>query len=101
MVVGGGVAGASTALHLALLGRQPLLLEADQLTCGTTWYLHCAVLSFTAPLLCRHSAAMLNTLRASPTEAALVAYTKQLAVHTLEQVCPVPSYIVHRTLLDS
>ena len=58
------------------------------------------LLSFTAPLL-RHSAAMLNTLRASPTEAALVAYTKQLAVHTLEQVCPVPSYTVRCTLLDS
>ena len=39
IVVGGGIAGVSTAYHLALLGvRDVLLLEQGQLTCGTTWH---------------------------------------------------------------
>jgi len=39
VVVGGGIAGVSTAYHLALLGvRDVLLLEQGKLTCGTTWH---------------------------------------------------------------
>ena len=39
VVVGGGIAGCSTAYHLALLGeRDVLLLEQGRLTCGTTWH---------------------------------------------------------------
>src|SRR5512140_3227964 len=39
IVVGGGIAGVSTAYHLAKLGRRDvLLLEQGQLTCGTTWH---------------------------------------------------------------
>ncbi len=39
VVVGGGIAGCSTAYHLAKLGeRDVLLLEQGRLTCGTTWH---------------------------------------------------------------
>src|SRR4051794_2157388 len=39
VVIGGGIAGCSTANHLALLGEKDvLLLEQGKLTCGTTWH---------------------------------------------------------------
>jgi glycine cleavage system aminomethyltransferase T/glycine/D-amino acid oxidase-like deaminating enzyme len=39
VVVGGGIAGASTAYHLAKLGIEDVvLLEQGRLTCGTTWH---------------------------------------------------------------
>jgi glycine/D-amino acid oxidase-like deaminating enzyme len=39
VVVGGGIAGCSTAYHLAALGEKDvLLLEQGKLTCGTTWH---------------------------------------------------------------
>ena len=39
VIVGGGIAGCSTAYHLSLLGeRDVLLLEQGRLTCGTTWH---------------------------------------------------------------
>ena len=39
VIVGGGIAGCSTAYHLALAGEHDvLLLEQGQLTCGTTWH---------------------------------------------------------------
>ncbi len=39
VIVGGGIAGASTAYHLAKLGiTDVLLLEQGTLTCGTTWH---------------------------------------------------------------
>src|SRR4051794_5213211 len=39
VVVGGGIAGCSTAYHLAKAGeRDVLLLEQGRLTCGTTWH---------------------------------------------------------------
>ncbi len=39
VIVGGGIAGCSTAYHLAKLGQTDvLLLEQGQLTCGTTWH---------------------------------------------------------------
>ena len=38
-IVGGGIAGCSTAYHLSLMGeRDVLLLEQGKLTCGTTWH---------------------------------------------------------------
>jgi glycine cleavage system aminomethyltransferase T/glycine/D-amino acid oxidase-like deaminating enzyme len=39
VIVGGGIAGCSTAYHLAALGEKDvLLLEQGKLTCGTTWH---------------------------------------------------------------
>src|SRR5881397_318236 len=39
VIVGGGIAGASTAYHLTQLGiRDVVLLEQGKLTCGTTWH---------------------------------------------------------------
>jgi len=39
VIIGGGVIGASVAYHLAKLGwNDVVLLERDQLTCGTTWH---------------------------------------------------------------
>ncbi|MFY9509346.1 MAG: FAD-dependent oxidoreductase [Rubrivivax sp.] len=39
VIVGGGIAGCSTAYHLARAGeRDVLLLEQGRLTCGTTWH---------------------------------------------------------------
>src|SRR6185312_3606356 len=39
VIVGGGIAGCSTAYHLARLGEKDvLLLEQGKLTCGTTWH---------------------------------------------------------------
>jgi 4-methylaminobutanoate oxidase (formaldehyde-forming) len=39
LIVGGGIAGCSTAYHLTKLGcKDVLLLEQGKLTCGTTWH---------------------------------------------------------------
>ena len=39
VIVGGGIAGCSTAYHLTKLGwRDVVLLEQGKLTCGTTWH---------------------------------------------------------------
>ncbi|MGY4167668.1 GcvT family protein [Bradyrhizobium sp. USDA 4529] len=63
VVIGGGIIGLSVAYHLTRLGhRDVLLLERDQLTCGTTW----------------HAAGLVTQLRASENMAKLAQYTAGL-----------------------
>lgn len=63
LVIGGGIIGLSIAYHLTRLGRSDvLLLERDQLTCGTTW----------------HAAGLVTQLRANETMARLAQYSAEL-----------------------
>ncbi|WP_027155928.1 FAD-dependent oxidoreductase [Mesorhizobium sp. WSM2561] len=63
IIVGGGIIGLSIAYHLTRLGhRDVLLLERDQLTCGTTW----------------HAAGLVTQLRANENMAKLAQYTAEL-----------------------
>ncbi|MBL4872689.1 MAG: GcvT family protein [Rhodobacteraceae bacterium] len=63
IVIGGGVAGASVAYHLAKLGwKDVILLERKQLTSGTTW----------------HAAGLIGQLRASSNMTRLAKYTQEL-----------------------
>src|SRR6185295_13744645 len=63
VIVGGGIAGCSTAYHLALLGEKDvLLLEQGRLTCGTTW----------------HAAGLVGQLRAHQNMTRLVQYSASL-----------------------
>ena len=63
VIIGGGIAGCSTAYHLARLGwREIVLLEQGQLSCGTTW----------------HAAGLVGQLRAHESLTKLVRYSTQL-----------------------
>jgi len=63
VIIGGGVAGASVAYHLAKLGwKDVILLERKQLTSGTTW----------------HAAGLIGQLRASSNMTRLAKYTADL-----------------------
>lgn len=63
VIIGGGVAGASVAYHLAKLGwTDVVLLERKQLTSGTTW----------------HAAGLIAQLRASPNMTRLAKYSAEL-----------------------
>ena len=68
IIVGGGIAGCSTAYHLTRLGiTDVVLLERRQLTCGTTW----------------HAAGLVGQLRATRNLTELAKYTADL-YHSLE-----------------
>jgi 4-methylaminobutanoate oxidase (formaldehyde-forming) len=68
VIVGGGIAGCSTAYHLTKLGiADVVLLERRQLTCGTTW----------------HAAGLVGQLRATRNLTELAKYTADL-YHSLE-----------------
>ncbi len=63
VIIGGGVAGASVAYHLAKLGwKDVVLLERKQLTSGTTW----------------HAAGLIGQLRASANMTRLAKYSADL-----------------------
>ena len=63
VVIGGGAMGSSTLYHLAALGfDQPVLLERDQLTSGTSW----------------HSAAQVRALRSTENLTRLIQYSAAL-----------------------
>ncbi len=69
VIVGGGIAGCSTAYHLAKLGiRDVLLVEQGRLTCGTTW----------------HAAGLVGQTRATRNATAMSRYGIEL-YSTLEQ----------------
>ncbi len=62
-VIGGGVVGCSVLYHLTKLGwRDVVLLERDELTCGSTW----------------HAAGGMHTLNGDPNVAKLQKYTIEL-----------------------
>ncbi|MES0133065.1 FAD-dependent oxidoreductase [Mesorhizobium sp. M0029] len=74
-VIGGGIIGLSVAFHLTRLGhRDVLLLERDQLTCGTTW----------------HAAGLITQLRANENMARLARYSAEL-FRDLEQLTGQPT----------
>ena len=63
VIIGGGVSGASVAYHLGKLGwRDVVLLERQQISCGTTW----------------HAAGLLTQLRASRNMTRLAKYSLDL-----------------------
>ncbi|MEM7542506.1 MAG: FAD-dependent oxidoreductase [Pseudomonadota bacterium] len=63
VVIGGGVVGCSVAYHLAHAGfTDTVLLEREQLTCGTTW----------------HAAGLVGQLRGSQNMTKLAKYTAEL-----------------------
>ncbi|KAJ7986891.1 hypothetical protein DPEC_G00333100 [Dallia pectoralis] len=70
VVIGGGSLGCQTVYHLAKMGMTDVvLLERDRLTAGTTW----------------HTAGLLWQLRPSDVEVELLAHTRQVISHDLEQ----------------
>ncbi|CAO2587662.1 Sarcosine dehydrogenase, mitochondrial, partial [Lemmus lemmus] len=70
VVIGGGSLGCQTLYHLAKLGvGRAVLLERERLTSGTTW----------------HTAGLLWQLRPSDVEVELLAHTRQVVSHDLEQ----------------
>ena len=69
VIVGGGIVGCSVAYHLAERGcTDVVLLERQQLTCGTTW----------------HAAGLVGQLRATRNLTRLAQYTTELCSPTLE-----------------
>ncbi|CAH2394360.1 GcvT family protein [Mesorhizobium ventifaucium] len=75
VIIGGGIIGLSIAYHLTRLGhRDVLLLERDQLTCGTTW----------------HAAGLVTQLRANENMAKLAQYSAEL-FRDLEQLTGQPT----------
>jgi 4-methylaminobutanoate oxidase (formaldehyde-forming) len=63
VIIGGGIIGCSIAYHLTKLGwNDVVVIERDQLTCGTTW----------------HAAGLITTLRHTENETRLAKYTQEL-----------------------
>ena len=70
VIIGGGVAGCSVAYHLARQGwKDVVLLERQQLTCGTTW----------------HAAGLIGQLRATANMTRLAHYSKDLYLKLEEE----------------
>lgn len=78
VVVGGGSLGCSTLYHLARLGiTNTVLLEAHQLTAGTTW----------------HTAGLLWRLRPSDTEIQLIHTTREMLIRLEQETGVNPGWI--------
>jgi len=69
VIIGGGSLGSSCAYHLQQRGMRTILLEAHQLTAGTTW----------------HTAGMLWRLRPSDTDVELHTYTRDMCIKLEEE----------------
>jgi len=69
VIIGGGSLGSSCAYHLQQRGMRTILLEAHELTAGTTW----------------HTAGMLWRLRPSDTDVELHTYTRDMCIKLEEE----------------
>mmetsp|Transcript_50342 Transcript_50342/g.108458 ORF Transcript_50342/g.108458 Transcript_50342/m.108458 type:complete len:906 (-) Transcript_50342:62-2779(-) len=69
VIIGGGSLGSSCAYHLQAKGLKTVLLEAHQLTAGTTW----------------HTAGMLWRLRPSDVDVRLHTYTREMCIKLEEE----------------
>ena len=92
LIVGGGIAGASVAYHLAKLGRTDVVLvERNQLTSGTPWHAAGLIMQLRSPHalteLARYNVELYSSLEAETGQATGFKQTGTLGVcHTKDRL---------------